>query len=362
VRPARILLAVIALAATGLSVGACSSAAPPHSPSTNSSQPSLPRLDPSGPQLGINVLWYYDGTDSEQQIAQKSRELFSYIRSLGANSVAISFPFYTANWKSNRIYAAVPTPSPAQLGIVIDVATYYGMRTTLRPLMDQTDLSPKWRGTISPESPAAWFASYSAFLRPYLIMAQRTGVAEFDVGVELDSLATSSEWADLIAQARTYFHGEIGYDTNWSVATEGIMGPSSVNALGIDMYRPVSLPSSASVSQLDNAWTTWLRSLPGVNLRDVAITEVGIPAQNGAFQHPFSTGSASSPISPVIQQKWFGAACDAMRQLHMSGIYFWNIALSLPPGTFNPATAPPMSFVGRGSSAIKACFQEIEGL
>jgi len=46
-------------------------------------------------QLGIQVYWVANRTDSDTVVQLKARRIINYAISLGANSIALTFPFYT---------------------------------------------------------------------------------------------------------------------------------------------------------------------------------------------------------------------------------------------------------------------------
>lgn len=317
----------------------------------------LPDSTPSL-QHGSNVVWYYNGTDTDQGIRQKADLTFNYARSLHCNAIAISFPFYMEHSAASTVHGGSATPSPEQLAIVVDVAERYGLRVNIRPLLDEDSFRPDgWRGTILPEDRIRWFASYGSFIHPYLVMAQAVGAAQFEIGAELNSLSVDDRWEPLVSQARTVFHGTIGFSNNWDVFHVGRLGPASVDSQGLDAYFPVSIGDDATVDQLAAAWIDWLNGVPKhIDLRQVVLTEVGIAAQPGSYIEPNAPGDESKPIDRQIQQRWFAAACRAMRYHRMAGIYFWMLDLNHPPGTFDSATGDPLSFVGRGDSEITSCF------
>jgi hypothetical protein len=307
-------------------------------------------------QRGIDVLWYYDPGDAYPQIEAKANATFAYIRHLGGNAAAISFPLFMASSTASQVAADPSTPSPAQMAIAVRSAEQHGLRVIVRPEIDGY-FATGWRGTIEPASRAEWFASYFSVLRPYLAMAQRTGAAQFEIGVELNSLTGDKGWGPLIASARRIFHGVIGYSSNWNMFARSQFGPRQVNSQDLDAYFPLTLPSDATVGQLASAWQGWLAGAQArINLSNVVIAETGIAAQAGAYQHPYGPGDAGLPINAQIQQRWFAAACQFAIDWHMRGIYFWYLDFNNPPGSFNPATAPPMSFVGRSARTIEACF------
>lgn len=312
------------------------------------------------PQYGINVLWYR-GQENSQQIEKDARITFAYVRNLGANSVAINFPFYMSGSTSSRVYAGSGTPTADQLRPVIQAAEHDGLSVNLRPLLDESTFGPnQFRGTIQPEDRSAWFASYTAFLKPYLVMAQSTNVSRFTVGTELTSLANDSGWINLVSGARRLFNGQLVYSNNWYQLDALPKVNTVVDQNGLDAYFPVSVGNNASVAQIAAAWNHWLDAVPSaVGVDNMVLSEVGIAAQAGAYQKPFDSGNPSEPIDATVQARWFAAACQVMHERHMGGIYFWELFLPTPPGSFNPTTAAPTSFVDRGSTAIRACFKEL---
>jgi hypothetical protein len=309
-------------------------------------------------QRGIDVLWYYDQVDSSAQVVAKANATFGYIRSLGANATSISFPVYMASADASTVQAGQDTPPPSLLAIAVRNARQHGLRVTIRPELDGAALGPvHWRGTIAPASRSRWFASYLALLTPYLQMARQTGVAQFEIGVEFNSLTSDRQWGPLIARAKQIFPGLIGYSSNWNLFANGGLGPPQVSSQDLDAYFPSSLGPGATVGQLANSWLNWL-SGAAINLRHVVIAETGIAAQPGAYQHPYNSGNALLPITPQIQQRWFAAACKVAISQHMRGLYYWYLDFNQPPGTFSPAAAPPTSFVGRSAGVIRSCFEK----
>jgi hypothetical protein len=86
--------------------------------------------------------------------------------------------------------------------------------------------------------------------------------------------------------------------------------------------------------------------------------EVGIAGEDGAYRQPWNWGIASSSQpNPAIQANWFSAACRAVRQTGLQGIYFWMLDSSTDPTQVNPTTEGPAGFIGRpGEQSIQRCF------
>jgi hypothetical protein len=309
---------------------------------------------------GCNVIWYYSDGDSDDAIASKARVTCQYIRQLHGNAAAISFPFYMEGSSSSTVGAGRTTPTPRQLAQVAEIVSNYGLRVTIRPLLDDEAFQPAgWRGTINPADRDLWFASYGSFLDPYLRMADGSGLAQVDIGVELSSVAEDERWSQLISSARAVYRGLIGFSNNWDVFAHGLLGPPSIDVRGLDAYFPVDAGDSATTDVLAAAWIDWLDATRKyADLSNIVLAEVGIAAQCGAFSKPNDWGDNSKPVDASVQQRWFAAAWRAMRHYRMAGIFYWMLDLNNPPGLCDPATDVPLSIVGRGDQAIAACFAE----
>jgi hypothetical protein len=330
------LAALAATLATAL-VAACSSSAA--APPAQTAVVPLPSV-----QLGVDLDFYATpGAD----ITATARQDIAYIRSLHANAVSISFPFFSDKTGS-VLQPLAKTPSVAQLGILITAAEQAGLAVTVRPLLSQTALG-KARVQWKPAQLAAWFRAYQHFLLPYAAVAQRDHADVFVIGAELNRFANASEWATLRTAIAAVFHGKLGFSNNWLGAKNATPGVTQMT----DAYEPVPLSDDASLAALAGAVSYWSHALPYGSV----LSEVGIAAQSGAYAHPWTLGSKTTPIKPEIQANWFSAQCQAVVQDHLGGIYFWPLYFgqSLTARTDSPTAwaATP------GAAAIARCFSAI---
>jgi hypothetical protein len=306
-------------------------------------------------QLGVQVFWH-EVNDAYAVTANADR-LFDYVVGLGANSVGISFPIYTDGRLPTSVYTRDGvTPTPASLQGVISEAKARGLRVMLRPIIDEANIKDgagAWRGSIKPRNIGSWFASYQRTLMPFLSAAQAAHADVFVIGSELDSLVgQSAQWRAMEAAAAAVFSGRLAYADNWGRWATGKPGvPGAVP--GLDAYPQLHLSDSATVAQIAAAWSAWLRKRPA-GLADTVVQEVGIAATPGAYKQPAAWGAATHKLVPQIQAQWFLGACEAVKSLHMFGIYFWNLDAWADPA--KAATYNSGSFIGRGDSAIKTCF------
>jgi len=309
------------------------------------------------PQKGIDVFVQDLPTMTSAQLTSAGNTTMAYIKGLGANIVSIGFPFYQATPTSSTVSAGFGTPTPARLALLVAAAKANGLQVEIRPLLDEVSLRPGWRGTIAPKSPSAWFASYQAFLTPYLTMAQANKITAVQVSNELQSINPSPLWRGLLNTSRAIYKGEYQFTSNqWPV---GMVAPYNAT-FGIDLYKSYNLPPTATVAQLQAAMagSMTIYKTPTSYFR-TTLTEVGIMAQDGAYTYPANVKLFGPPapqtLDPAIQVNWFKAACGLVRADQMRGIFFWSLRL---PG--NPAALPNLPYPARFTKAavaeIKACF------
>jgi hypothetical protein len=301
-------------------------------------------------QLGIDIDYY---SNPAINVVTADAAMISYIKGLHANSVSISFPFYISGPKSSTVYGNATTPTPAQLGALATDAEHAGLYVSIRPLMDEGNLDGARPGWM-PADPAAWFASYGRFLKPYARMAQTDRIPELIEGAELTRISDSKYWTGVNAQLRKVYRGTLAYSNNFGrTPVKGLVSKQGVAQL-LDDYHPVDVPSTASVATLTKGWNAYLKTQP----RGIVISEIGITAEDNAYSTPWLTAGLGA-FNPAIQVRWFTAACNSVTDEHLGGIYFWSVlfgqAFNVPPG---PADAAAFSD-GPGAAEIATCFKKL---
>ena len=289
----------------------------------------------SAPQLGFNS-YVQDLCQGSATWASDAKGQFTALKALGANSVALAFPFYTASLTSNSVFArrtcgtGYVTPSTSRLAVAIAEAHALHLKVFLRPLLDETTLNAKggWRGVIHPSNVGAWFKSYLAVLTPYLKLAQQEKVEYFAISTELDSLSKKSNWSSIISTAKRYYKGSLTFTVTWTFGATGKVTHAGTTP-GMDTYQAINLPTTATPANLLSAWNT---AVSGYNkvpfaLSSATIDEVAILAQDGAYHTPYawSLPPATNPFDQSIQANWYSMACSFFRTHDMRGIYFWGV-------------------------------------
>jgi hypothetical protein len=318
-------------------------------------------------QLGIQVYWVANTKDSDLVVQGKARRIINYAISLGANSIALTFPFYTYGLASDKVYASPATPSPAHIAIFLAEAARSRIRVTLRPVLNETVLVAEnplaWRGTIQPTSTAAWFRSYRKLLMPYAEAAQAGHAATFVIGTELESLEPAPEWPSLISSIKSVYKGQLLYDENFDEFAAHYRG-LPLSTFGVDAYPRFGLPDNTSVSRLARAWDDWLGTHSRAVLHRLVLEEVGIDAVAGSYPDPGAwVTTTKAPIDPSVQTKWYEAVCRAVKTKDLAGVYWWEVNFDADPANAGPWQSDRLTFLGRpAQDVIKNCFASITAI
>lgn len=290
--------------------------------------------------------------------------ILDYIVARGGNSLGLTFPLYTDGLRSTSVHPGPETPSLDAISEIIRAARSRGLRTMIRPIIDEANLRTTpggWRGALHPTDLGKWFSGYIAALIPYLDGARAAGADEFVLATELTSLQSQgTQWQALRRAAGQHFDGTLSFTFNWDATDSGLLPKrDSQVAAGIDLYFAVNLDDSATVGQLAAALKTALTAKPASMRAVMSAQEVGIPATSGAYKRPWDWGDSSgAPLLPEIQARWFTAACQAVKEAGLKGIYFWMLDSTEDPGQIDPAGSRPANFVGRpGEASIESCFR-----
>ncbi len=318
-------------------------------------------------QLGIQVYWTANRSDSSDAVVRaKAQRIIDYAISLNANSVAVTFPFFTAGLTANSVYADPNvTPSPRHIAIFLSVAAKAHIRVTLRPVLDETSLVTQnvhgWRGSIAPQNRGAWFRSYDKLLLPYAAAAQAGHAATFVLGTELNSLEGASQWPAIVRSLRSVYTGQLAYDENYDEFTWGTANPP-VRSHDVDAYPEFNLPASASVASLTQSWDAWLGAHPLSVRRELTLSEIGIEAVAGSYQDPWAwLGGMNAPIDTHVQAAWFQAACNAVSAEQLGGgIYWWEVNFDADPAHPKPFESDRLTFLDRpAQQVIRNCFAKL---
>ena len=296
-------------------------------------------------------------------LASRASDSADFLTGLGANAALVSFPLFTPGWTSSAVFAGVDptnpasrTPTPEEVGILVDTLRARGIAVTIRPLLNEGTMTPQhWRGSIAPANRGQWFRAYRSAIGPYLAMAEAHHAHAFDIQSEMQSLLGDPHWTTLIAWAHHQFSGTIVWNPDFTGSTPSVIARPHTS-LALDLYPGLALADSATIGQIVAAWNSWFRggSSPQTPLR-TSIAEVGIPALSGMYATPWSHGGATA-FDQSIQAHWFTAACQFAKQNGFAGISFWTVFHTKLPSLTVPNIGDPNQIQPDSLAAIKACF------
>ena len=318
-------------------------------------------------QLGIQVYWTANRNDSSDAVVRaKAQRIIDYAMSLNANSVAITFPFFTNGLNASTVYVKPKvTPSPHHIATFLAVAAKAHIRVTLRPVLDESALIARnpqaWRGSIQPQNRAVWFRSYEKLLMPYAAAAQAGHAATIVLGTELLTLEGAPQWRGLVGSLRSVYRGQLTYDQNQDEFAANSAKPP-VPGLNVDAYPQFGLPNTASIASLTRAWDGWLGTHPLSVRQGLTLSEIGIDAAAGAYQDPWDWHrSANAPIDTHVQAAWYQAVCNAMSAERIGGgVYWYEINFDASRGDPRPFESDRLTFLGRPAQhVIRKCFAKL---
>lgn len=352
---------------------------------------SRPRVAHVRPVVGVDAL--VPATVTVPEIRGRILQTLKALKKdLSVNSVSLNFALYQDSDDGGLVYASPTlTPSPADVELIAREAETLHMSVAIRPtigvlpckLVDDEQERCSWEGQIQPANETAWFNSlYNAEL-PYLEVAKQIRAVYFVPDSELFHLALASQyWTALYHRDRqvaptmnvqsanstmTYFPGPKHYPA--------LVPNNHYVSYGLDFY-PVSgsnihgsahlskkpLGPGTSAATLSRLMVKLFETVqPRQALQDTVIDETGIPAVPTAYIEPSKWGTVwHEPTDSAVQAKWFEAVCGAIKTLHMRGVYFYNVPLTIDPTATNISK---VAFLGRPASmrAIRHCAEELTG-
>jgi hypothetical protein len=278
------------------------------------SGPSSPA--PAPPSLGVGgsvpagSTTVTDGTDGKvagmaipNVSQQQSPDEVSRLRSDGLNTVSLFVWWVQQKSTDNTLapdYKDGITESDTDLELQMQTSERAGMHVILVPIFYCNSCEGGWRGTIDPSNPTAWFASYQTFIDHYADIAQSYGATTFFAGSEMTSMEHyTAQWEAVIAQVRSHFSGQIGYEENWDVLGAAKF-LSDVDVIGVSAYFPLDSGKAPALSDLLSDWTNshgqgysgknWVNELAALASstgRPILFGEVGYMSGDYAGNQPF---------------------------------------------------------------------------
>jgi hypothetical protein len=243
------------------------------------------------------------------------------IAALGADTVSLVVDARQENGSSNRIYLDMRlTPSPEQLGRLIQHARGKGLRVILMPIvLLDAPRDNEWRGTIAPQDWEEWWTSYRQMLGHFAWIAQSYGANVLSVGSELVSTEDArfvDQWRRVIREVRQSFHGQLTYSANWD-HYRAVKFWDQLDLIGMNSYYKLGSDRNVKVPEIVKRWQEIQKDLLAFQ-RDVGkpllFLEVGWCSLANAAHEPWDYTKTTEPLDLDLQkrlyqgffQAWYG--------------------------------------------------------
>lgn len=248
-----------------------------------------------------------------------------------------------------------------------------GLSVVLVPHLQVDDGT--WRGQLNPKDPvaaAAFFQSYTTWLRRLAQLAQKHCVAAMSVGVELKALTADPRHAKalqrLVTSVGSAFGGVLTYSANWDEMDRVPLWPA-LDVVGVNAFWPLQRGPGATDAELEAGAAVVARAVAGVAQRTgkrVLFMEFGFKSVADAalrpWEHPNEVDLDKLPLDTAFQARCYRALlCAVATEPAWAGGIAW-FAPSDPhdvdsaarwegPNGFNPMGKPAWKVLTHGCVA-----------
>lgn len=300
-------------------------------------------------------------------VTSAAHDAMQAIANTNANSIELAPRIFTDTKTSDDVVAdPSKTESDANILQAIATAKSLGLSVTLKPMLSALD------GTLAngltPNDPAAFFASYKTEIVHMAELAQQAGVSTLVIGNELSKISGPEfrdQWVDIINAVRAVYHGEITY----AAATDEAINVSfwdKVDFIGINAYPPLTTDHDPTVQEMVNAWNTmstddyWAKvmdhkspvdffhSLALQYGKQVSFTETGYRSVDGTNINPGNPASSTQDVQEQYDafnaffQVWSSEGGSWFRG---ASIWNWDADNKYSPLGYSPEGKPAQQLI-----------------
>lgn len=249
---------------------------------------------------------------------------------VGADTVSLVILTRMENGTSNRIWLDMRlTPTPQQLGELIDYAKRRNLRVLIMPIvLLENPRHNEWRGTIKPEDWNEWFDSYRAMILHFAWIAEQHKADILSVGSELVTTEDKVEqWRRTIHQVRQAFSGKLTYSANWDHYVS-IPFWSMLDLVGMNSYWKLGNNNKVAVEQIKAEWRDIQEDLLDFIdrvQRPLLFMEVGWCSLANAAHEPWDYTRISEPLDLDLQKRLYQGFFEAWHgNPRLGGFMIWE--------------------------------------
>jgi hypothetical protein len=270
----------------------------------------------------------------------------------GADTVLLVLDARQENGASSHIYLDMRmTPTPDQLGALIDHAKKRKLRVVLMPIvLLDNPRNTEWRGNIKPDGGwSSWFDSYRDMMTQFSWIAQGHGVDVLVVGSELVSTETEvDQWTKTIATIRENFHGNLTYSANWDHYTS-LPFWDQLDLIGMNSYYKLGENKDVTEPEIESRWRDIQKNIIGFSEKKgkpILFLEAGWCSLENSASEPWDYTQQDLPADNDLQKRLYDAFFNVWYgNPHLGGFMMWE----WPPG---PAEEKGYSPKGKPAEAV----------
>jgi hypothetical protein len=242
----------------------------------------------------------------------KYKKSIDEIADVGGDTVLLVVDSRQENGTSSHIYLDMRmTPTPDQLGALIDHAKSRKLRVILMPIvLLDNPRGNEWRGTLKPDSWEDWFDSYRDMIGHFSWIAQAHGVDVLVVGSELVSAESKvDEWTKTIKQIRQTFKGNLTYSANWDHYTS-LPFWDQLDLVGMNSYYKLGDDANVSEAEIEQRWRDIQQDLLTFQRKvkkPLLFLEVGWCSLANAASEPWDYTKTEEPVDMDLQKRLYEA-------------------------------------------------------
>ena len=266
------------------------------------------------------------------------RQSIDEIVDVGADTVMFVVDPHMENGTRSRIYLDMRfTPTPEQLGGLIDYAKSKKLRVMLMPIvLLENPKGMEWRGTIKPDNWDEWWESYRGILYHYSWVAEKHGVDIFVIGSELVSSETmAEEWRKTIDMVRQTFKGLVTYSANWDHYRD-VPFWDQLDFISMNCYYKLGDNHNVTIEKIQQRWKDIQSNILNFQKevgKPVVFSEVGWCSQQNAAHEPWDYTQPDIPIDLDLQRRLYEAFFKSWYGVpQFGGFMIWE----WPPGNGGP--------------------------
>ncbi len=279
--------------------------------------------------LGIDAVWHgFNALQSAQAPwgSVEAKRSLQQLAATGANSVAL-IPFLVQDHLHDTHIHIGNHVTEAQLSAAIRDAHAAGLSVVLKP---QVLIRDHWAGELAFHDHAqesTWFAHYSRAMLHYAQLARQMGVEALVIGTELQGMAQSRHWPQLIQQLRATYRGLLTYTAHNVEGVEAFPYWDQLDLIALSFY-----PNMGASGNPEEMLASVRRNLQRLNQavqgmhQPLWLLEIGIPSAQGASSRPWDWHDLSQRAPDLqLQQDAIAAWLQALQDTpRIRGVFIWN--------------------------------------